>query len=538
MKNLRFVFIDIMMALVSLKNFDFYFKNSKIKGIIFQILNRIGLEYSEVGEDILMKLVNYNFENNITDSMFFSSVEYKSLEFIDYLFSLEHLSLFSDLSCQTKKVLLILDLCYNSILENIFRAFDKDYLSDIIKYVLDINDQETQNVLKSLIDTGLVEKKQKKIFLSPVFHMELNRVSNNLTLPKVGSSKVNNFTFNTSDWFEREDEKLSVVDVKEFYSKYSPSSCQLNPETLQNINNIFQKLTSTPVQYIKVNNEMVEKFDDILEEHPNIVDRHILSAIFKVCFYFSKHNILRIPPLLFHGEPGTGKNHFLKQLTNLFDQNQILIPVGMGDGVGAIVGSAPTYRNSSYGQLLASLWSAKDELITPNPLVCIDELDKGVFSSTSSDPHQNILPTLLQLTGEADKQMFKDNFFSVKLQKFHPNIIFTANDISQIPISLVDRLFAIEFRAYTEKEFKEIVIPSKYKEFKQNLNENVPQTLSQQDTEIIFQLCDGQTRKLQIAFNIFLAESFDHNGKKEKCNFDKYLKKNIQQTQVGFNTNF
>ncbi|WP_294430765.1 AAA family ATPase [uncultured Treponema sp.] len=281
---------------------------------------------------------------------------------------------------------------------------------------------------------------------------------------------------------------------------------------------IYKKLMA-PAAYLKADKQMFQGLDALINKHPNLLDKDLLSAFLKNAILFSKDSIISLEPLLLVGHPGCGKSLFCRQLRELFKQdNDIFIPLGSGLGADAIMGSTPDYKAAENGKVLSSVWESMNNINCLNPLVVLDEVDKACLTSKTSDHNQNLLPSLLQLMGDENRRHFTDNFFDVPLQGFYPNFIATANSLEYIPEPLLDRFNVIEFRDYTKEEFVNNVIPAQYEVFKDSHNNLIPENLTQDEIEIIYKISKGKTRKIQPAINRYVASIFDFEGQKHQLN--------------------
>ncbi len=263
---------------------------------------------------------------------------------------------------------------------------------------------------------------------------------------------------------------------------------------------------------------MLDKLEKLLDLHANILDKYLLYSVIKDAILFSMDNAIRTEPLLFVGNPGCGKTLLCRQLRELFNQdNDIVIPMGCGSGISGLLGSTPEYRGSSNGKILSAIWNSMEKSNCLNPLVVIDEIEKSCFSTRVNDINQNVFPTLLQLWGNENRLHFMDNFFEVPVTKeFHPNYIATANSLEPIPQPLLDRVNVIRFRDYTENELKNKIIPFQFESYRKNRNKLVPKRLTNDETELIYKMSNGRTRKIQPSINKYLSAIFDINGKKHK----------------------
>ena len=316
---------------------------------------------------------------------------------------------------------------------------------------------------------------------------------------------------------------LTAIREEDFKRRYDISESDVEDNPVLNaeygkVFRIYKKLIA-PATYLKADKQMFKGLDALINKHPNLLDKDLLTAFLKNAILFSKESIITIEPLLLVGNPGCGKSLFCRQLRELFKQDyDIFIPLGSGLGSDAIAGSTADYKNASNGRVLSSIWESMNKSNCLNPLIVLDEVDKACLTSQTSDHNQNVLPTLLQLLGDENRLHFTDNYFDVRLNGFFPNFIATANSKENIPECLLDRFNVIEFRDYTREEFVSNIIPSQYDVFKNSHNNLVPENLNQDEIEIIYQLSKGKTRKIQPAINKYVAAIFDFEGQKHQLN--------------------
>lgn len=385
---------------------------------------------------------------------------------------------------------------------------------------------------------------KKRDFISEVKQLVVNTDSESALncLPDL-------FTDFKSRMEKEEAEKQSIIiaiDENDFIKRYGLNACLCNENQgiKEKILNIYQTLKS-PADYLKADNKMFVRFNTLMQQHPNIIDTQLLYAVMKITVLLSKDNIIRMSPLLFVGNPGCGKTLLCKELRELFNQNRdIFIPMGNGAGITGLFGSTQEYKGASYGQILSSVWNSVNNNNCLNPLIVIDEIEKACLSAQTNDINQNVLPSLLQLFGDENISHFKDNYFDIEIKHFYPNFIATANSMETIPQALLDRTNIIRFRDYTKEELKRIIIPYQFELFKKNHNALIPETLNEDEIEIIFNLCKGKTRQIQPAIFKYIAAIFDTEGQKHKLNnmeVEDLLKdplSSFESKQIGFFRNF
>lgn len=320
---------------------------------------------------------------------------------------------------------------------------------------------------------------------------------------------------------EDKTERLCAIDEKEYqkrYGDYDPLSA-LNPNQAaeyEKIKRIHEKLIA-PSDYLRADKEMLVNLDTLLDQHPNIIDKELIYSFLKSALLFSSENIIRLTPMILVGPPASGKSLLCRQLRELLKQdNDIWIQMATGGGVSSLVGCTPEYKSAYVGKILSSIWSANNKTNILNSLIVLDEIEKAGLSLQNHDPNQNVYGTLLELFSDECMKHFRDNFFDLKLHHFYPNFICTANSLEPIPEALLDRVVVINFKDYTEKEVKEILIPRQFELFRKQSNLLVSETLSDEDIEIIFKLCKGKPRQIVPCIKLYLTAKFDIDGQKHQ----------------------
>jgi len=88
-----------------------------------------------------------------------------------------------------------------------------------------------------------------------------------------------------------------------------------------------------------------------------------------------------------------------------------------------------------------------------NPLIILDEIDK---TPQLSGYHGAPTAALLELLNPAQSKTFCDNFLGVPFDLSNVFFIATANDESEIPAPLRDRMTIIKISRYTKQEKRAI----------------------------------------------------------------------------------
>lgn len=156
---------------------------------------------------------------------------------------------------------------------------------------------------------------------------------------------------------------------------------------------------------------------------------------------------IQSPIICLVGPPGVGKTTIAMSIAKALNRYFYKISVGGLNDSTELVGSRRTYLASAPGKIIQGL----NKCGSNNPLMLIDEVDKMV-KDYKGDPAS----TLLEILDPNQNKIFTDNYIEEPFDLSGVLFILTANNVSDIPKPILDRVELIELHSYTVFEKKDI----------------------------------------------------------------------------------
>ena len=199
----------------------------------------------------------------------------------------------------------------------------------------------------------------------------------------------------------------------------------------------YEKMVRLGGQRFTVKPSALPEMAALFEELPNFTE--VLEDIRKhLALCVGSNDSIELPPMLLLGEPGIGKTHFARKLSQLLGTGFGFVPMSSLTAGWVLSGASSQWKNAKPGKVFDTFVNGD----YANPVIVVDEIDKA-----SADGQYDPLGALYELLEIETATRFVDEFVELPIDASGAVWLATANDAARIPEPLLSRLAVYQIEA-------------------------------------------------------------------------------------------
>src|SRR5687767_7017059 len=200
---------------------------------------------------------------------------------------------------------------------------------------------------------------------------------------------------------------------------------------------VYEKMVRLGGQRFTVKPSALPEMDALFDALPNFTE--VLEDIRKhLALCIDSNDSVELPPMLLLGDPGIGKTHFARKVSELLGTGFGFVPMSSLTAGWVLSGASSQWKNAKPGKVFDTFVNGE----YANPVIVVDELDKA-----SGDGQYDPLGPLYELLEVKTATRFVDEFAELPIDASGAVWLATANDAAQIPEPLLSRLAVYEIEA-------------------------------------------------------------------------------------------
>src|SRR6187549_4276359 len=229
---------------------------------------------------------------------------------------------------------------------------------------------------------------------------------------------------------------IPIAGFKDVYDvgEVEKALTELSPSASEALRTLYEKMMRLGGQRFTVKPSALPAMERLFTELPNFTE--VLEDIRKhLALCIDSNDSVELPPMLLLGEPGIGKTHFARKVSQLLGTGFGFVPMSSLTAGWVLSGASSQWKNAKPGKVFDTFLNGE----YANPVMVVDEIDKA-----SADGHYDPLGALYELLESDTAARFVDEFVEVPIDASGAVWFATANDASRIPDPILNRMNVYE----------------------------------------------------------------------------------------------
>ncbi len=173
---------------------------------------------------------------------------------------------------------------------------------------------------------------------------------------------------------------------------------------------------------------------------------------------------ISVGPLLLHGPPGIGKTAWAAGLAKALDLPHCVIDASQGLSSMTLAGTERGWKGQQPGRPLQTVMSSR----VANPVIVVDEVDKGETMRSDSGNVLSFQPALLGLLEPGNARRWQCPYYRIGVDMSHLSWVLTANEIglvsepvrSRCEVVQLSDLSVEELSGFAERQATRLGLPA------------------------------------------------------------------------------